>query len=75
MQDEEKWSFGKNESDEIIREYTLEHPDRGERMIIAMMLATSDMQFTREQIRQSFARVNAEGLLKRRNIFTRKLLR
>jgi hypothetical protein len=33
LQDEEKWPFDENESDEIIREYTLEHPDRGERMI------------------------------------------
>jgi hypothetical protein len=44
-------------------------------MIVAMMLATSGMKFTREQIRLSIARVDADGLLKRKNIFNRKLIR
>ena len=44
-------------------------------MILAMMLATSDMKFTRDEIRRSIARVDSDGLLVRRNIFNRKLIR
>lgn len=44
-------------------------------MIMAMMLATSGMSFTREEVRQSIARVDAQGLQHRRNLFDKKLIR
>ena len=44
-------------------------------MIMAMMLATSGMSFTRDEVRQSIARVDAQGLQHRRNLFDKKLIR
>lgn len=67
--------FNEGRSDEMIRGYTAEHPQRGERMICAMMLAKSNMTFTRQQIRESITRVDNEGLLRRRNLFDKKLKR
>ena len=61
--------------DTLIREYTEEHRERGERMIMAMMLATSGMSFTREEIRRSITRVDAEGLQHRKYLFDKKLIR
>ena len=75
MQDEDKPPFDDLVSDTLIREYTAEHQERGEKMIMAMMLSMSGMSFTRDQVRQSIARVNAEGLLYRKNMFDKKLIR
>ena len=59
--------FNQDISDQMIQDYTAEHPERGERMITAMMLAKSKMIYTRQQIRESIARVDRDGLLRRKN--------
>ena len=55
--------------------YTDGHPERGERMIIGMMEAQSNMKFSRENIRDSIKRVDPEGLNLRSVAFKKRLVR
>ena len=55
--------------------YTDGHPERGERMIIGMMKAQSNMKFSRENIRDSIKRVDPEGLNLRSVAFKKRLVR
>ena len=55
--------------------YTDGHPERGERMIIGMMEAQSNMKFSREDIRDSIKRVDPEGLNLISKAFKNRLVR
>ena len=61
--------------DSAIEDYTVGHPERGERMITGMIRATQGNAVTRSVIRSSIARVDQVGLESRRAAFGRRIVR
>ena len=58
-----------------IRNYTLDNPLRGERMVIGMIRSLSDVPIRRIDVRESIVRVDEGGLQNRRAAFGRRLVR
>ena len=61
--------------DQLVSNYTKNHPARGERMILGMLRATSNLAFTRAEARRSIERVDDGGLYTRREEFGRRIIR
>ena len=61
--------------DSAVEDYTVGHPERGERMITGMVRATQGNAVTRSVIRSSIARVDQGGLEIRRAAFGRRIVR
>ena len=61
--------------DGLISSYTMNHPARGERMILGMLRASSNLSFTRAEARRSIERVDDGGLYTRREEFGRRIIR
>ena len=59
----------------LIESYTRDHPARGERMVLGMLRASSELSFTRSQARSAIARVDDGGLVDRRAAFGRRIIR
>ena len=61
--------------DNEVRNYTLDHPLRGERMVVGVIWSISETPLRRVDIRDSIARVDEGGLENRRAAFGRRLVR
>ena len=64
-----------NSLDVLIESYTRDHLARGERMVLGMLRALSELSFTRSQARSAIARVDDGGLVDRRAAFGRRIIR
>lgn len=61
--------------DQEIRDYCINHPLRGERMVIGMVRSKSDIIIKRSDIRESIIRVDEGSLAIRRAAVTKRIVR